>query len=67
MLSQVTVTAYPVPAARRRLAAPDGLARTTGALDRMTGSPLGQTAVLIALGLYTIGFFLIRRLGKIDV
>ena len=38
-----------------------------GALDRMTGSFLGQAAVLVAFGLYAVGFFLIRRLSKIDV
>jgi tight adherence protein B len=33
----------------------------------VTGSPLGQTLVLISMGLYTVGFFVIRRLGKIEV
>jgi tight adherence protein B len=38
-----------------------------GALDRMTGSPFGQGAVIIAFSLYTLGFILIRRLSRIDV
>ncbi|MFE2552444.1 type II secretion system F family protein [Streptomyces sp. NPDC059355] len=65
-LSQVTVTAYLVPAI--------GLgslllvnAMMPGALDRMTGAFIGQTAVLVAIGLFTLGFVLIRRLSKIDV
>ncbi|MFE2874778.1 type II secretion system F family protein [Streptomyces roseus] len=65
-LSQVTVTAYLVPAI--------GLgslllvnAMMPGALDRMTGAFFGQTAVLVAIGLFTLGFVLIRRLSKIDV
>ncbi|WP_327285141.1 MULTISPECIES: type II secretion system F family protein [unclassified Streptomyces] len=65
-LSQVTVTAYLVPAI--------GLGSLLlvnvmmpGALDRMTGAFIGQTAVLVAIGLFTLGFVLIRRLSKIDV
>ena len=38
-----------------------------GALERMTGSPVGQAAVLIAFGLYALGFLLIRRMSRIDV
>ena len=38
-----------------------------GALDRMTGSPVGQGAVLVAFVLYAIGFVMIRRLSRIDV
>ncbi|MDJ0384141.1 type II secretion system F family protein [Streptomyces sp. G-G2] len=65
-LSQVTVTAYLVPAI--------GLASLLlvnammpGALDRMTGAFIGQTAVLVSLGFFALGFILIRRLSKIDV
>ncbi|UQX02739.1 type II secretion system F family protein [Streptomyces sp. RerS4] len=65
-LSQVTVTAYLVPAI--------GLgslllvnAMMPGALDRMTGAFVGQVAVIVSLGLFALGFFLIRRLSKIDV
>lgn len=65
-LSQVTATAYLVPAI--------GLgslflvnAMMPGALDRMTGAFIGQTAVLISIGLFTLGFVLIRRMSKIDV
>lgn len=65
-LSQVTVTAYLVPAiGLGSLLLVDMM--MPGALDRMTGAFLGQTAVLIALGLFTLGFVLIRRLSKIDV
>jgi tight adherence protein B len=38
-----------------------------GALERMTGSPLGQGAVIIAFLLYAVGFILIRRMSRIDV
>ena len=38
-----------------------------GALDRMTGSPLGQGAVVVACALYVLGFAVIRRFSKIDV
>ncbi|MFJ3926638.1 type II secretion system F family protein [Streptomyces sp. NPDC090022] len=65
-LSQVTVTAYLVPAiGLGSLLLVDAM--MPGALDRMTGAFVGQTAVLIALGLFTLGFVLIRRLSKIDV
>jgi tight adherence protein B len=65
-LSQVTLTAYIVPAM--------GLAMLMfmdsvwdGALDKITGNTLGQIAVLVALGLYLVGFLLVRRLAKIEV
>ncbi|MET9523657.1 type II secretion system F family protein [Streptomyces coeruleorubidus] len=65
-LSQVNMTSYAVPAlgvgALFLLNAIED-----GALDRMTGSPIGQACVIIAFGLYAIGFFLIRRLSRIDV
>ncbi|MCX5304038.1 MULTISPECIES: type II secretion system F family protein [Streptomyces] len=65
-LSQVTVTAYLVPSiGLGSLLLVDLM--MPGALDRMTGAFLGQTAVLIALGLFALGFVLIRRLSKIDV
>ena len=66
MLSEVNATAFTVP-----LLGVGSLllinSSNEGALARVTGSPLGQTLVLVALGLYAIGFFVIRRLGKIDV
>ncbi len=65
-LSQVTVTAYAVPAF--------GVgamllmnAVMPGALDRMTGAFIGQAAVVVAIALYAIGFVVIRRLSRIDV
>ncbi|MCK7627418.1 type II secretion system F family protein [Streptomyces sp. RS10V-4] len=65
-LSQVVVTAYVVPLLgvgtlllMNRIA--------PGAIDRMTSSVLGQLAVVAAFVLYALGFFLIRRLSKIDV
>lgn len=65
-LSQVTVTAYLVPVMGiGSLLLVDTM--MPGALDRMTGSALGQSAVLVALGLFALGFVLIRRLSKIDV
>lgn len=66
MLSEVNATAFTVPML--------GLgslllinSSNEGALARVTGSPLGQALVLISLGLYTVGFIVIRRLGKIEV
>ncbi|WP_063735820.1 type II secretion system F family protein [Streptomyces sp. RTd22] len=65
-LSQVTVTAYVVPLMgigtlllMNRI--------SPGSLDRMTASIWGQAAVIAAFALYGIGFFLIRRMSKIDV
>ncbi|GAA2242687.1 membrane protein [Streptomyces ruber] len=66
MLSEVNATAFTVPL----LGLGSLLLINTsneGALSRVTGSPLGQALVLLALGLYTVGFFVIRRLGKIEV
>ncbi|MFH8464490.1 type II secretion system F family protein [Streptomyces sp. NPDC017991] len=66
MLSEVNATAFTVP-----LLGLGSLllvnSSNEGALAKVTGSPLGQTLVLIAMGLYTIGFFVIRRLGRIEV
>jgi tight adherence protein B len=65
-LSQVTVTAYAVPVI--------GIGSLfllnqilPGSLSAMTGSGTGRIAVLIALGLYVVGFVLIRRMSRIDV
>nr|WP_168529991.1 type II secretion system F family protein [Streptomyces sp. RPA4-2]QIY64377.1 hypothetical protein HEP85_25625 [Streptomyces sp. RPA4-2] len=66
MLSEVNATAFTVP-----LLGLGSLllinSSNAGALARVTGSGLGQALVLISLGLYTVGFFVIRRLGKIEV
>ncbi|GLF94378.1 type II secretion system F family protein [Streptomyces yaizuensis] len=66
MLSQIKVTALAVPLL--------GLgfllminSMTPGALDRMTGSVVGQAATLVAFGLYGLGAFLIRRVSRIQV
>jgi tight adherence protein B len=66
MLSEVNATAFTVPLL--------GLASLVminasndGALHRVTGNPIGQILVLVSLGLYGVGFFVIRRLGKIEV
>jgi tight adherence protein B len=65
-LSQVTVTAYAIPVIGvGSLLMVDAV--LPGALDRMTGAFVGQTAVIVAIGLYTLGFALVRRLSKIDV
>ncbi|MGW6706787.1 type II secretion system F family protein [Streptomyces sp. NPDC054956] len=65
-LSQVTATAYLVPAiGLGALLLVNGM--MPGALDRMTGALIGQLAVVVSLGLFTLGFVLIRRLSKIDV
>jgi tight adherence protein B len=62
----VTVTAYAVPVI--------GIGSLfllnqilPGSLSAMTGSGTGRIAVLIALGLYVVGFVLIRRMSRIDV
>lgn len=66
MLSEVNATAFTVP-----LLGLGSLllinSSNEGALARVTGSPLGQFLVLLSIGLYTVGFFVIRRLGKIEV
>ncbi|MFI8170595.1 type II secretion system F family protein [Streptomyces sp. NPDC085931] len=65
-LSQVNMTSYAVPVLG--VGALFMLnAINDGSLDRMTGSPIGQAAVIIAFGLYAVGFFLIRRMSRIDV
>ncbi|MFE9439462.1 type II secretion system F family protein [Streptomyces sp. NPDC006602] len=65
-LSQVNMTSYAVPVLGvGSLFLMNGV--KDGALDRMTGSPVGQGAVIIAFALYAVGFILIRRLSRIDV
>ncbi|MFF0010298.1 type II secretion system F family protein [Streptomyces sp. NPDC005374] len=65
-LSQVNMTSYAVPVLGiGSLFLMNGV--KGGALERMTGSPLGQGAVIIAFALYAVGFILIRRLSRIDI
>ncbi|MFD3499546.1 type II secretion system F family protein [Streptomyces sp. NPDC058676] len=65
-LSQVSMTSYAVPVLGvGSLFLMNGV--KDGALDRMTGSPVGQGAVIVAFALYAVGFILIRRLSRIDV
>ncbi|MFF9153308.1 type II secretion system F family protein [Streptomyces sp. NPDC014846] len=65
-LSQVTMTSYAVPVLGiGALFLMNGV--KDGALERMTGSPVGQACVIIAFALYAVGFVLIRRLSRIDV
>jgi tight adherence protein B len=65
-LSQVNMTSYAVPVLGvGSLFLMNGV--KDGALDRMTGSPVGQGAVVVAFALYAVGFILIRRLSRIDV
>ncbi|MFJ8188668.1 type II secretion system F family protein [Streptomyces sp. NPDC096094] len=65
-LSQVSMTSYAVPVLGvGSLFLMNGV--KDGALERMTGSPAGQAAVLIAFALYAVGFILIRRMSRIDV
>ncbi|MEV1063310.1 type II secretion system F family protein [Streptomyces sp. NPDC050263] len=65
-LAQVNLTSYAVPVlgvgALFLMNSVEG-----GTLDRMTGSPVGQACVIIAFGLYAVGFVLIRRMSRIDV
>ncbi|WP_225799406.1 type II secretion system F family protein [Streptomyces sp. NK15101] len=65
-LSQVSMTAYSVPVIGvGSLLLIDNM--QPGALDRMTGSGIGQFAVIAAFALYVVGFAVIRRFSKIDV
>ncbi|MFD7921621.1 type II secretion system F family protein [Streptomyces sp. NPDC059740] len=65
-LSQVVITAYVVPLlGLGTLLLLDRIA--PGTVDRMTSTFLGQAAVVAAFALYGLGFFLIRRLSRIDV
>jgi tight adherence protein B len=66
MLAQIRVTAVAVPLL--------GLgfllminAMAPGALDKMTGSLLGQIGTVAAFGMYAAGFVLIRRMSRIQV
>ncbi|MGP3773972.1 type II secretion system F family protein [Streptomyces sp. SDT5-1] len=66
MLSEVNATAFTVP-----LLGLGSLllinSSNDGALARVTESGVGRALILISLGLYGIGFFVIRRLGRIEV
>lgn len=65
-LSQVTVTGYAVPAIG--LGALLMLNRMApGSLAAMTGTFLGQAAVVVSFTLYAIGFVMIRRMARVDV
>ncbi|WP_181804251.1 type II secretion system F family protein [Streptomyces shenzhenensis] len=65
-LSQVTMTSYAVPVLGIGALLLMNSVKS-GTLERMTGTGLGQAAVVVAFGLYVIGFVLIRRLSRIDV
>ncbi|MFI0900341.1 type II secretion system F family protein [Streptomyces sp. NPDC020983] len=65
-MSQVTVTAYAVPViGLGSLFLLDRI--MPGSLSAMTGSTIGRICVLISLGLYVVGFALIRRMSRIDI
>jgi tight adherence protein B len=65
-MSQVTVTAYAVPVIGiGSLLLLDRI--MPGSLAALTGSTVGRICVLVALGLYVVGFALIRRMSRIDV
>lgn len=66
MLSQIKVTAVAVPVLGLGFLLLINQA-TPGALDRMTGSVVGQFATIIAFALYGIGLFLIRRMSAVRV
>ena len=65
-LSQVNMTAYSVPLIGFGVLLMMDRAGP-GTLDRLTGTFLGQAAVVTAFGLYALGFFVIRRMSRIDV
>lgn len=65
-LAQIRVTAYAVPVIGfGALLMIDRI--TPGALAAMTGAGAGRIAVVVALALYALGFFLIRRMSRIEV
>ncbi|KRV47005.1 hypothetical protein AQ490_09615 [Wenjunlia vitaminophila] len=65
-LAQIRVTAYAVPVIGvGALLMIDQI--TPGALAEMTGGGIGRVAVLVSLGLYALGFFLIHRMSRIEV
>ncbi|GAA1166491.1 type II secretion system F family protein [Streptomyces hebeiensis] len=66
MLSQIKVTSVAVPVLGLGfLLLINGMG--DGALDKMTGSVLGQAAVVAAFAMYAVGFVLIRRLSRVLV
>ncbi|MGW7411228.1 type II secretion system F family protein [Streptomyces sp. NPDC054863] len=66
MLSEVNATAYTIPLLG--LGAMVMLnTMTPGSLAKMTGHPIGQAVVVVAIVLYALGFIVMRRLGKIEV
>jgi len=66
LLSQVKVTAVAVPLLGFCfLLILNGM--RSGALDDMTGAVVGQIAVIVACGLYVLGFFLISRLTRVRI
>ncbi|MEV4920306.1 type II secretion system F family protein [Streptomyces tirandamycinicus] len=66
LLSQVKVTALAVPLLGLSFLLMINAMRP-GALDKMTASVVGQFAVVVAFGMYAVGFFLIRRMSRIRV
>lgn len=66
MLAEVNATAYTIPVL--------GLgamlmmnSMSPGSLDEVTSSTAGQIAMVFAVGLFAVGFTVIRRLGRIEV
>jgi tight adherence protein B len=66
MLAEVNATAITVPALGLGALLMINLVQP-GALSRITGSPVGQLLMVVSLGLYVVGFVVVRRLGRIDV
>jgi tight adherence protein B len=66
MLAEINATAVTIP-----LLGVGALllinAAQPGALSRVTDSPAGQIAMLVALAMYVVGFIVVRRFGRIDV
>ncbi len=66
MLAEVNATAYTIPVlGLGAMLMMDSM--SPGALERVTASPVGQVAMVIAVSLFVVGFYVIRRLGRIDV
>ncbi|NLU66642.1 type II secretion system F family protein [Streptomyces sp. HNM0574] len=66
MLAEVNATAFTVPLLGLGAALMvNGM--MPGALEKVTGSVVGQITVVVAVGLFAAGFLVIRRLGRIEV
>ncbi|GAA1905203.1 type II secretion system F family protein [Streptomyces sodiiphilus] len=66
MLAEINATAVTVPLLGLGALLMIGT-MAPGALERVTSSGVGQLAMAVALGMYAVGFVVVRRFGRIDV